>query len=103
MHMAQVMPLPLTVSCSSKIQIGFTFLVPAYPGCRGKEAVKWLLLNKYSTCEAHNLKYFFKCKMTQMPQFCFSNLPCLQVFPIVAFLFFFRTDSMDSPDCLRPF
>jgi len=38
------MPLPLTVSCSSKIQIGFTFLVLAYPGCPGKEAVKWLLL-----------------------------------------------------------
>jgi len=38
------MPLPLTVSCSSKIQIGFTFLVPAYPGYPGKEAVKWLLL-----------------------------------------------------------
>jgi len=41
------MPLPLTVSCSSKIQIGFTFLVPAYPGCPGKEAVKWLLLLLY--------------------------------------------------------
>jgi len=41
--MAQRMPLPLTVYCSSKIQIGFTFLVPAYPGCSGKEAVKWLL------------------------------------------------------------
>jgi len=40
--MAQLMPLSLTVSCSSKIQIGFTFLVPAYPGCPGKEAVKWL-------------------------------------------------------------
>ena len=40
--MSQLMPLPLTVSCSSKIQIGFTFLVPAYPGCPGKEAVKWL-------------------------------------------------------------
>jgi len=38
------MPLPLTFSCSSKIQIGFSFLVPAYPGCPGKEAVKWLLL-----------------------------------------------------------
>jgi len=25
-----------------KIQIGFTFLVPAYLGCPGKEAVKWL-------------------------------------------------------------
>jgi len=44
LHMAQLMPLPLTVSCSSKIQIGFTFLVPAYAGCPGKEAVKWLLL-----------------------------------------------------------
>jgi len=28
LHMAQLMPLPLTVSCFSKIQIGFTFLVP---------------------------------------------------------------------------
>ena len=35
--MAQVMPLPLTVSCFSKIQIGFTFLVPAHPGSPGKE------------------------------------------------------------------
>ena len=42
LHMAQLMPLPLTVSCSSKIQIGFTFLVPPHPGCSGKEAVKWL-------------------------------------------------------------
>jgi len=40
LHMAQLMPLPLTVSCSSKIQIGFTFLVPAYPGSPGKRAVK---------------------------------------------------------------
>ena len=39
-HMAQLTPLPLTVSCFSKIQIGFTFLVPAHPGCLGKRAVK---------------------------------------------------------------
>ena len=32
LHMAQLMPLPLTVSCFSRIQIGFTFLVPAHPG-----------------------------------------------------------------------
>jgi len=31
LHVAQLMPLPLTVSCFSKIQIGFTFLVPAHP------------------------------------------------------------------------
>ena len=38
--MIQLMPLPLTVSCFSKIQIGFTFLVPAHPGGPGKGAVK---------------------------------------------------------------
>jgi len=40
LHVAQLMPLPLTVSCSSKIQIGFTFLVPAHPGSPGQRAVK---------------------------------------------------------------
>ena len=36
LHMARLMPLTLTVSCFSKIQIGFTFLVLAYPGSPGK-------------------------------------------------------------------
>ena len=40
LHMAQLMPLPLTVSCFSKIQIDFTFLVPARLGSPGKRAVK---------------------------------------------------------------
>jgi len=40
LHMAQQMPLPLTVSCFSKIQIGFTFLVSAHLGSPGKRAVK---------------------------------------------------------------
>ena len=40
LHVAQLMPLPLTVSCFSKIQIGFTFLVPAHPGSPGLRAVK---------------------------------------------------------------
>ena len=38
LHMAQLMPLPLTVF--SKIQIGFTFLVPVHPGSPGQVAVK---------------------------------------------------------------
>ena len=37
LHMSQLMPLPLTVSWLSKIQIGFTFLVPAYPGSPGNK------------------------------------------------------------------
>jgi len=38
LHVAQLMPLPLTVSCFSKIQIGF--LVPAHLGSPGQRAVK---------------------------------------------------------------
>ena len=40
LHIAQLMPLLLTISCFSKIQIGFTFLVPAHLGSPGKRAVK---------------------------------------------------------------
>jgi len=39
LHMAQLMPLPPTVSCFSKIQIGFTFLVLAHLGSAGQRAV----------------------------------------------------------------
>jgi len=46
--MLQLMPLPLTVSRFSKIQIGFAFLVPAHLGIPGKMAVirvcVWLVL-----------------------------------------------------------
>jgi len=36
LHMAQLMPLPITVSCFSQIQIGFTFLILAHPGSPGQ-------------------------------------------------------------------
>jgi len=53
LHMAQMMPLPLTVSCFSKIQIGFAFLVPADPGSPGKRAVKWMCV-----CVCSSLSYW---------------------------------------------
>jgi len=40
LHTAQLMPLPLTVCCSSRIQMGFTFLVAAHPGNPGQSAAK---------------------------------------------------------------
>jgi len=40
LHTAQLMPLPVTVSCFSKIHIGFTFLVPAHLGSPEQKAVK---------------------------------------------------------------
>ena len=49
LHMAQLMLLPLTASCFSKIQIGFTFLVPAHPGSPGKRAVKRVCVGVYTS------------------------------------------------------
>ena len=49
LHMAQLMPLPLTVSCSSKIQIGFTFLVPAHLGSPGQRGVKRVCVCSYDS------------------------------------------------------
>jgi len=56
------MPLPLTVSCFSKIQIGFTFLVPAHPASPGQRAVKrvcvlLLLLLLLQALTSHFLQY----------------------------------------------
>jgi len=52
LHMAQLMPLPLTVSCFSKVQICFTFLVPGSPG---QTAVKWMCVCCYQNQSMHEL------------------------------------------------
>jgi len=56
LHMAQLMPLPLTVSCFSKIQIGFTFLVPAYLGSTGQRAVKRVCVCVYVVAPTTSVK-----------------------------------------------
>jgi len=48
MHIAQLMPLPLAISCFSKIQIGFTFLVPAHLGSPGQSAVERVCVKRIS-------------------------------------------------------
>ena len=60
LHMAQLMPLPLTVSCFSKIQIGFTFLVPAHLGSPGQRAVKRCVCVCYQDMTAVNFKKLCK-------------------------------------------
>ena len=52
LHMAQLMPLPLTVSCFSNIQIGFTFLVPAHLDSTSprQRAVKRVCVGKLLDC-----------------------------------------------------
>jgi len=53
LHTAQLMPLPLTVSCFSKIQIGFTFLVPAHQGSPGQRVVKRVCVNPEKNWHQH--------------------------------------------------
>jgi len=53
LHMAQLVPLPLTISCFIKIQIGFTFLVPAHSGSPGQRAIKRLCVCVWAgVCDA---------------------------------------------------
>ena len=73
--MAQLMPLPLTVSCFDKIQIGFAFLVPAHSDSPGKRAVK-----RVCVCEAGFvdtlltlLRYFpLYCNTLSLLNICFG-------------------------------
>jgi len=68
LHTAQLIPLPLTVSCFSKIQIGFIFIIPAHPGSPGQRAVKRVCVYQNLTwasagcictmlCRCHSCKF----------------------------------------------
>jgi len=59
-HMVQLMPLPLTASCFSEIQIGFTFLVLAHPGSPGKSAVKWVCVSINKSMLQKSYRYIAK-------------------------------------------
>jgi len=64
LHIFQLMPLPLTVSCFSKTQIGFAFLVPAHLGSPGKRAVKWVCVRVTSK------KMIVSCTLCAWPKHC---------------------------------
>jgi len=53
LHMAQLMSLPLTVSCFSKIQIGFTFLVLAHLGSPGQGPLNGVCVCLSVVCLTH--------------------------------------------------
>jgi len=80
LHMTQLMPLPLTVSCLSKIQIGFTFLTPAHTGSPGQRAVKRVCmcyLNTYLLTSFTGLRQV--CSIMQTWSACIRNdLYCVQ-------------------------
>ena len=65
LHMAQQIPLPLTVSCFSKIQIGFTFLVTAHPGSPGQRAVKRVCVYGIFSREFMTMRQFHVARLLQ--------------------------------------
>jgi len=75
LHMAQLMPLPLTVSCFKKIQIGFTFLVLADLGSPGKRAIKrarvcvCLTVQFFLCMSCHAICYAVSKSLTDIPFF----------------------------------
>ena len=68
LHMAQWIPLLLTVSCFSKIQIGFTFLVPAHPGSRGQRAVKRVCIYSHVN-QVNRRRWSLCCRMLVKDEF----------------------------------
>ena len=81
--MAQLMPLPLTVSCFCKIQIGFTFLVPAHLGSPGHGPLNGIVvvvvhehkldLKKVVTCFTKPLNKNQICRNSMMVPDCDIN------------------------------
>ena len=74
--MAQLMPLPLTVFCFSKIQIGFTFLVQDHPGGPGKRAVKRVCVCVWQmTCRDGSTGSRVMCRPTPCCMVLFASCP----------------------------
>ena len=79
LHMAKLMPLPLTVSCFSKIQIGFTFMVPAHLGIPGQRAVKrvCVCMFQFFLTLTFSSKFAAKYLLNIPPHvICVATLPC---------------------------
>ena len=87
LHMALLMPLLLTVSCFSKIQIGFTFLVPAYPGGPGIRAVIWGCVCVFQHCLSYDASsnpseiffYTFTYRHCSHSMWVYETVGCLSV------------------------
>ena len=73
LHMAQLMPLPLTFSCFSKMQIGFTFLVVAHPGSPGKKSLN----GHVCICVHEEMTFKTVNYVTLHPSVCVWSLNCM--------------------------
>jgi len=84
LHVAQLIPLPLTSSCFSKIQIDFTFLVPAHPGGPGKRVNK-----RVCVCAQNNVEY--TVQTAPGIQFCKEHFHCVFHWPFFIAVYYIRS------------
>jgi len=76
LHMVQLMPLPLTVSCFTKIQIGFTFPLLGSPskgalnGCMCVCVIMMTLAVDEYCCKAQAGFWFYKVSATTLVFLC---------------------------------
>jgi len=80
LHITQLMPLPLTVSCFSKIQIGFTFLVLAHAGSPDKGPLNGCVC--VLCCSPLNVIRFFSQFVILLALVCFIFFGVLPVWQI---------------------
>ena len=94
LHMAQLMPLPLTVSCFSEIQTDFTFLVPAHPGSPGQRAVKRVCVcvcgitfnTSHVNAKLTDLVWTFSCRWKPATSLARAHVHCLDCYRWMTFL-----------------
>ena len=73
LHTAQLMPLPLTDSCFSKIQVGFTFLVPAHPDISEKRPLTGCVCVSRSAADHWKaVRLAFKLFSYALTEFCLN-------------------------------
>ena len=73
LHMAQLMPLPLTVSFFSKIQIGYTLLVPAHLGSPRKGPISWYSTQHSTRSVIHTTRQSLMTDRWIYSQTCFAS------------------------------
>ena len=96
LHTAQLIPLPLTVSCFSKIQIGFIFLVPAHLGSPGKGAVKRVCVWQLEQTTEETWWHWINCSAAVGEELMIT-LNALETASIYSFNFIIMQNSQSMP------
>ena len=87
LHMSQLTPLPLTVCCFSKIQIGFFVLVLAHLGSPGKRAVKQVCVQSFEAVKSCRKDlYMVRCKSVCDYRLLSEHVLVMISVPVISFM-----------------